>query len=98
MTKKLSAVLVSLLMMICVFTGCSGSGSAAQTDQQIAESYIGSDVNELIADLGEPQSSEYQASCELPDAEDGFLTYEGFTVVTVKTADDETVQRVDAEG
>ncbi len=63
--------------------------------REIAESYVGRDVEALIAELGEPEAREYQDSCEKPDTQDGFLDYEGFTVVTSKDSDRELVQRVD---
>ena len=67
----------------------------APTPREIAESYVGRDVEALIAELGEPEAREYQDSCEKPDTQDGFLDYEGFTVVTSKDSDRELVQRVD---
>ena len=63
---------------------------------ELAKGYVGRDVEELIAELGEPEAREYQDNCEIPDTQDGFLDYEGFTVVTSKTGDTELVQRVDA--
>lgn len=50
-----------------------------------AESCIGKTVEELIALIGEPQSSDYAPSCLNPGVgEDGNLYYEGFTVYTYK--------------
>ena len=50
-----------------------------------AESCIGKTVEELIALIGEPQSSDYAPSCLNPGVgEDGNLYYDGFTVYTYK--------------
>ena len=59
----------------------------------IAESYIGKEVSELIAAIGEPESSSYASSC-LGSGEDGELVYNGFTVYTYKEGDSEVVQNV----
>ena len=59
-----------------------------------AQEYIGRSAAELIAALGEPQSSEYASSCDVENAEDGMLQYDGFYVWTLKTADDELVRDV----
>ena len=62
--------------------------------QATAESLIGEDVQALINAIGEPESTAYQDSCAVADAQDGFWTYDGFTVVTLKTAERETVQDI----
>ncbi len=62
--------------------------------QATAESLIGEDVQTLIDAIGEPESTAYQDSCAVADAQDGFWTYDGFTVVTLKTAEGETVQDI----
>ena len=64
-------------------------GTAAQARQ-----YIGSDVQELYDAIGQPQSSEYQDSCAVANAQDGFLYYDGFIVVTLKTAEQEVIQSI----
>lgn len=61
-----------------------------------AESCIGKTVEELIALIGEPQSSDYAPSCMNPGVgEDGNLYYEGFTVYTYK--EDGVEEVVDVE-
>lgn len=61
-----------------------------------AESCIGKTVEELIALIGEPQSSDYAPSCLNPGVgEDGNLYYEGFTVYTYK--EDGVEEVVDVE-
>lgn len=68
--------------------------NAAENEQKtIAESYIGKEVSELIAAIGEPESSSYASSC-LGSGEDGELVYDGFTVYTYKEGDSEVVQNV----
>ena len=62
--------------------------------QATAESLIGEDVQALIDAIGEPESTAYQDSCAVADAQDGFWTYDGFTVVTLSTAVGETVQDI----
>lgn len=61
-----------------------------------AESCIGKTVEELIALIGEPQSSDYAPSCLNPGVgEDGNLYYDGFTVYTYK--EDGVEEVVDVE-
>lgn len=61
-----------------------------------AQSCIGKTVEELIALIGEPQSSDYAPSCLNPGVgEDGNLYYEGFTVYTYK--EDGVEEVVDVE-
>lgn len=68
--------------------------NAAENEQKtLAESYIGKEVSELIAAIGEPESSSYASSC-LGSGEDGELVYDGFTVYTYKEGDSEVVQNV----
>lgn len=61
----------------------------------LAESCIGKSVDELIALIGEPESSDYAPSCLAEGAEDGNWYYDGFTVYTLRTADGETVEYVE---
>lgn len=61
-----------------------------------AESCIGKTVEELIALIGEPQSSDYAPSCLNPGVgEDGNLYYDGFTIYTYK--EDGVEEVVDVE-
>ena len=57
---------------------------------EIAKSYIDKPLSELIAIIGEPESSDYAPSC-LGDGEDGLLIYDGFVVYTYREGDTETV-------
>jgi len=59
-----------------------------------AESFIGASVEELIAAIGEPQSSDYAPSC-LGPGEDGNLYYDGFVVYTYREDGTETVEYVE---
>lgn len=60
-----------------------------------ARAYIGKDVSQLLAALGEPTGgSSYASSC-LGDGEDGELLYDGFTVYTYRENGVETVQDVE---
>ena len=52
-----------------------------------AQGCIGASVSTLKSAIGEPNSSNYVASCLQPDTEDGYLSYDGFTVATVRYAD-----------
>lgn len=70
------------------------AGEAQSEDKTTAESFVGKDAQELIDAIGEPESTAYQDSCAVANAQDGFWTYDGFTVVTLKTAEGETVQEV----
>ncbi len=62
---------------------------------ELAESCIGKSVDELIALIGEPESTDYAPSCLIEGAEDGNWYYDGFTVYTLRTADGETVEYVE---
>lgn len=62
---------------------------------ETAKTFEGADVNELIAAIGEPESSDYAPSC-LGEGEDGNLYYDGFTVYTYRDVDgSETVNYVE---
>lgn len=62
---------------------------------ETAKTFEGADVNELIAAIGEPESSDYAPSC-LGEGEDGNLYYDGFTVYTYRDTDgSETVSYVE---
>lgn len=62
-----------------------------------AQELIGAPVQALYDAIGEPQSSQYAASCETDGADDGMLFYEGFYIWTVRTDEDETVRAVYAD-
>jgi predicted small lipoprotein YifL len=83
-------VCLLLLAALILTAGCG-----KKSPLEIAESYVGRDVEALIAEIGEPLNREYQTSCAMENAQDGFLDYEGFTVVTMVTEEGESVQRVD---
>ena len=73
---------------------------AAETTQaadpaELAKSCIDKPLSELIALIGEPESSDYAPSCLIEGAEDGNWYYDGFTVYTLRTADGETVEYVE---
>ena len=70
------------------------AGEAQSEDKTTAESFVGKDAQELIDAIGEPESTAYQDSCAVANAQDGFWTSAVFTVVTLKTAEGETVQEV----
>lgn len=59
-----------------------------------AEGFIGASLDELIAAIGEPQSSDYAPSC-LGPGEDGNLYYDGFIVYTYREDGTETVEYVE---
>ena len=59
-----------------------------------AESFIGAALEELIAAIGEPESSDYAPSC-LGPGEDGNLYYDGFVVYTYREDGTETVEYVE---
>ena len=62
---------------------------------ETAKTFEGADVNELIAAIGEPESSDYAPSC-LGEGEDGNLYYDGFTMYTYRDTDGtETVNYVE---
>lgn len=61
--------------------------------KELALTFIGEDVDDLIAAIGEPSGSDYAPSC-LGSGEDGELFYDGFSVYTYREGDTETVQDV----
>ncbi len=98
MTRQESERMFAMKRFVCVFLLAALvilAGCGAKSPLETAQSYVGRDVEALIAEIGEPLNREYQTSCAMENAKDGFLDYEGFTVVTMVTEDGETVQRVD---
>lgn len=69
--------------------------SAPDTEalKDAAVALIGSSVEELIAAIGEPISTDYAPSC-LGSGEDGELVYDGFSVYTYREGSTETVKDV----
>ena len=62
---------------------------------ETAKTFEGAPVEDLIAAIGEPESSDYAPSC-LGEGEDGNLYYDGFTVYTYRdTSGAETVNYVE---
>ena len=77
-------------------TGVAAETTEAADPKEVAISYIDKSVSELIAIIGEPESSDYAPSCLNPgQGEDGMLYYDGFIVYTYKEGDTETVQDVE---
>ncbi len=66
----------------------------AQALKELAESYIGKTLQELIDQIGEPETYDYAPSC-LGDGEDGNLYYDGFIVYTYRTETEEIIQYVE---
>ena len=62
---------------------------------EAAKKYIDRPLSELIEEFGEPISAEYVNSCGAP-GQDGELHYDGFTVLTYKEGNSETVTYVQA--
>ena len=68
----------------------------AQSAAEIAKGCIDQPLADLVALIGEPQSSDYAPSCLNPgQGEDGMLYYDGFVVYTYKEGDTETVKDVE---
>lgn len=62
---------------------------------EAAKAFEGAPLEDLIAAVGEPLSSDYAPSC-LGEGEDGNLYYDGFTVYTYRDTDgQETVNYVE---
>lgn len=62
---------------------------------EAAKEFEGAPLEDLIAAIGEPLSSDYAPSC-LGEGEDGNLYYDGFTVYTYRDTDgQETVNYVE---
>ena len=62
---------------------------------EAAKAFEGAPLEDLIAAIGEPLSSDYAPSC-LGEGEDGNLYYDGFTVYTYRDVDgSETVNYVE---
>ena len=67
---------------------------SAEEKKAIAEGYIDQSVEDLIAVIGQPESSDYAPSC-LGDGDDGNLYYDGFIVYTYREDGTETVVYVE---
>ena len=74
---------------------------ASQTDITVDESgynaaleLVGQPVQALYDAIGEPEDSQYAASCLEDNAEDGMLFYEGFYVWSLRTEEDEVIHAV----
>ena len=61
---------------------------------EAAKEFEGAPLEDLIAAIGEPESSDYAPSC-LGEGEDGNLYYDGFTVYTYRENGTETVVYVE---
>lgn len=61
--------------------------------EELAKTMEGRPIEELIAVIGEPKSSDYAPSC-LGPGEDGELVYDDFTVYTYREGDTETVEEI----
>ena len=67
----------------------------AESLLETAKTFEGAPLADLIAAIGEPESSDYAPSC-LGEGEDGNLYYDGFTVYTYRDTDgEETVNYVE---
>ena len=67
------------------FTGSEAPAEEA-SPLETAKEFEGANLEDLIAAIGEPQSSDYAPSC-LGEGEDGNLYYDGFTVYTYRDVD-----------
>ena len=67
---------------------------SAEEKKAIAEGYIDQALEDLIAVIGQPESSDYAPSC-LGDGDDGNLYYDGFIVYTYREDGTETVVYVE---
>lgn len=63
--------------------------------KEIAKGLIDAPVAELYEAIGYPESSDYAPSCLKEGAEDGNLYYDGFTVYTIRSGEEETVYYVE---
>ena len=61
---------------------------------EVAKGLIDQPIEDLYAQIGEPESSDYAPSC-MGDGEDGMLFYDGFIVYTYREGDVETVYDVE---
>lgn len=61
---------------------------------ETALEYVGCPVEELYDAIGEPNETQYAASCAEENAEDGMLFYDGFYVWSLRTEEDELVYDV----
>ena len=61
---------------------------------EIVRGLIDQPIEDLYAQIGEPESADYAPSC-MGDGEDGMLFYDGFIVYTYREGDVETVYDVE---
>lgn len=67
---------------------------SAEDMVELVRQYIDKPIEELYEVIGQPQSSDYAASC-LGSGEDGLLIYDGFVVYTYREGDSEVVYDVE---
>ena len=103
--KRTIAIALAAMMALALFAACGSEPAAEETapaDEpegesllETAKTFEGAPVEDLIAAIGEPESSDYAPSC-LGEGEDGNLYYDGFTVYTYRDTDgSETVSYVE---
>ena len=63
---------------------------------QDALAFVDQDVNAMVAAIGEPISTSYEASC-MGDGDDGIWEYDGFIVFTYREKDGSAETVIDAE-
>ena len=63
---------------------------------QDALAFVDQDVSAMIATIGEPISTSYEASC-MGDGDDGIWQYDGFIVFTYREKDGSAETVIDAE-
>ena len=75
-------------------SGTDASVNTAAYD--VAKKYIGRPVDELLSAVGQPDRTQYAASCLEENAQDGMLFFDaaGFYAWTVKNAAGETVHDI----
>ena len=93
MKKALIMLLCAALALSLAACGEAGTEETAPADEpegesllETAKTFEGAPVEDLIAAIGEPESSDYAPSC-LGEGEDGNLYYDGFTVYTYRDTD-----------
>ena len=72
------------------------SESPESPTAQDALAFVDQDVNAMVAAIGEPISTSYEASC-MGDGDDGIWQYDGFIVFTYREKDGSAETVIDAE-
>lgn len=90
--------MICFCLIVSLLCSCTQEAAPASASPQESaadlQQYVGGSVQALFDAFGEPLRSEYQDSCAVANAQEGFLYYDGFLAATLKTEDQEIIQYI----